>query len=79
MGDRRSDAGEQRTRSDKAALVASGWAGALFVAVGAAGLYLAPGALLVWAVLIGFGVTAMPMAFAALRRDRAGRRRQEDR
>lgn len=77
MGDRRSDAGEQRTRSDKAALVASGWAGALFVAVGAAGLYFAPGALLVWVVLIVFGVTAMPMTLAAQRRDRAGRKRDE--
>lgn len=77
MGDRHSDAGEQRTRSDKAALVASGWAGALFVAVGAAGLYLAPGALLVWAVLIVFGVTAMPIAFASLWRDRAGRKRDD--
>jgi cyanate permease len=77
LGGRRSGAGEQRTRSDKAALVASGWAGALFVAVGAAGLYLAPGPLLVWALLIGFGVTAMPMALAAQWRDRAGRRRED--
>ena len=77
MGDRRSNAEEQRTRSDKTALVASGWAGVLFVAVGAAGLYLAPGALLVWAVLIAFGVTAMPMALAAQRRDRARRKRDD--
>jgi hypothetical protein len=47
----------------------------VFVAIGLAGLLVAPGALLLWMVLIVFGVTAVPMAFRAFRRDRDGGRR----
>ena len=73
MGDRRAREGQGGAPCrDDAALVISGWAGAVLVAVGVIGLYLAPGALLVWVVLIVFGVTAVPMAFRTLRRDRAG-------
>jgi hypothetical protein len=49
----------------------------VLVAGGVIGLFFAPGALLVWMVLIVFGVTAVPIAFRTLRRDRAaGRRRR---
>jgi Flp pilus assembly protein TadB len=78
LGKRRADEEQGAPGSDNAALAVSGWAGALLMAVGVAGLYFEPGALLVWVVLIVFGVTAMPMAFRTVRRDRAagrGRRR----
>jgi cyanate permease len=75
LGSRRAREEQGAPRSDNAALAVSGWAGALLVAVGVIGLYFAPGALLVWVVLMVFGVTAVPMAFTAFRRDRAGGRR----
>lgn len=75
MGSRRASKERQgASQSDNAALAVTGWAGALLVAVGVIGLYFAPGALLVWVVLIVFGVTSVPMAFTAFRRDRAGGR-----
>jgi cyanate permease len=74
MGDHHARAAEKQR--ENAAVVASGWAGVLLVAAGAAGLYFVPGALPVWVVLIVFGVTALPMALLALRRDPARRDRR---
>lgn len=76
MGSRRASKERGTSQSDNAALALSGWVGVVLVAIGLTGLYFAPGALFVWMVLIVFGVTAVPMAFRALRRDRAGGRRR---
>lgn len=39
------------------------WSAAAFLAVGVVGLLLAPGLLLVWVVLLVFGIAAVPQAF----------------
>ncbi len=51
-------------------LAVSGRLGVLLVAGGLAGIAFVPAVQSLWLVLIVFGLTALPLAFLALRRDR---------
>jgi hypothetical protein len=72
---RRGRAEAQRERSSQSALDASlvrttAWVGVGFAAVGVIGLIVAPGAAILWVVLLVFAIMAVPQAARIVKRER---------